>query len=195
MFDDPDSTARLFFFVLLGSAVAVGVFSRYRDRLGQAVQHALIWGLIFVGVILAIGFKDTLMATLMPDRGQMISEDTVLLQKDRSGHFFATLQVNGQDVRFLVDTGATAMVLSRQDAVRVGVMPESRDFIYRSQTANGEVSTARVVLDEVRLAGFVDRNVPAHVNGGPLGTSLLGMGYLDRYSGFQVFGDQMVLTR
>ena len=62
--ENPHDQAQLFYLVLLGSVIAVGVFYNYRHRLGQAAQHAAIWGLIFVGLVLAIGFKDNLMTML-----------------------------------------------------------------------------------------------------------------------------------
>lgn len=193
--DDPDAQARLFYMILLGAAVSVGVFRMYGNRMGQAMQHAAIWGLIFVGVILAIGFKDTLMATLIDDQPQVLNAETVLLERGRSGHFYATLTVNDRDLRFLVDTGATNVVLSKEDAERIGFDVSDLNFFLTSRTANGVVKSAPVQLDEIRFAGFVDRGVPAQVNGGELDISLLGMSYLDRFDGYRVEGDRMYLYR
>ena len=193
--DNPDEQARLFYLVLLGAALAGGIFTMYRDRMGQALQHAAIWGLIFVGVILAIGFKDTLTATLIDDHPQRVSENAVMLERSRDGHFFATLEINDRRIRFLVDTGASDMVLTQKDAERAGFRISDLNFYLRAQTANGTVSSAPVRLDEVRLADFVDRDVSARVNGGDLGISLLGMSYLDRFDGYRVEGDRMFLYR
>lgn len=193
--DNPDEQARLFYLVLLGAALAVGFFGMYRDRMGQALQHAAIWGLIFVGVILAIGFKDTLTATLIDDHPQRVSENAVMLERSRDGHFFATLRLNDRPVRFLVDTGASDMVLTREDAERAGFEVGELNFFLRAQTANGTVSSAPVRVDEVQFADFIDRDVSARVNGGDLGISLLGMSYLDRFEGYRVEGNRMYLYR
>jgi aspartyl protease family protein len=185
---------RVVYLVLLGCVVLVSVFQMYRNRMGQAMQHAMIWVLIFVGVILAVGFKDQLTAVLN-DEPQQIDGETVALKRGDGGHFFATAEVNGSTIRFLVDTGATNLVLSRDDAERIGIETGSLDYILRSQTANGEVRGAPVRIDEIRLGDFTDNNVRAVVNGGELGISLLGMSYLDLYRAFRVEGDTMLLIR
>lgn len=193
--DDPDSQARLFYMMLLGAVVLVWVFRSYAGRLGQAVQHAMIWGLIFVGVIIAIGFKDVLISQLFDDEPQMLSDDTLVLKRDRSGHFLANVEVNGQDIQFLVDTGASDLVLSQADARVAGIDPDGLNYFMIAKTANGEVRSAPVRLDTVAMAKFIDTNVPARVNGGELDISLLGMSYLDRFRSFRVVGDRMYLSR
>lgn len=193
--DDPGSQARLFYMMLLGAVVLVWVFRSYAGRLGQAVQHAMIWGLIFVGVIIAIGFKDVLISQLFDDEPQMLSDDTLVLKRDRSGHFVANVEVNGQDIQFLVDTGASDLVLSQADAKVAGIDPDGLNYFMIAKTANGEVRSAPVRLDTVAMAKFIDTNVPARVNGGELDISLLGMSYLDRFRSFRVEGDRMYLSR
>ena len=193
--DDPDSQARLFYLMLLGIPIAFWVFRDYAGSLGQAAQHAMIWGLIFVGVIIAFGFKDVLMASLFDKEPQMISEDTIVLTRDRSGQFLANVEINGTDIEFLVDTGASDLVLSQADARAAGVDMERLNFFIRSMTANGEVKSAPVRLDTVAMAKFVDTDVPARVNGGALDISLLGMTYLDRFRSLRVEGDKMYLSR
>ena len=193
--DDPDSQARLFYLSALMLLVASGVVASYRHRMGQALQHAAIWVLIFVGVVLAIGFFDPLKRSLLQDEPVRIDENTIALDAGRGGHFYATLQINGQDIQFVVDTGATEMVLSQQDATRAGIDLDSLRFNRPAETANGTVMGAFVRLQSVQLGPFTDYDIPATVNGGELGTSLLGMAYLNRYRGFEVDGNRMYLKR
>ena len=94
------------------------------------------------------------------------------------GHYYLTLDLNGVPVDFVVDTGATDMVLTRADAARIGLDPDALAYTGVAGTANGQVRTARVRLDEVSLGGILDRNLPASVNEGVMDTSLLGMSYL-----------------
>lgn len=192
--DSPDDTARFFYLALLGVFAATWLFSRYRGRLGQAAQHAAIWGLIFLGAVLAIGFSGDLQRMLV-GAPQQIDDRTVALSQGRSGHFEAVLEVNGTNVRFLVDTGATNLVLSRRDAEAAGIDTSALSYMLPTQTANGRMMSARVRLDQVSLGAFVDRDVAATVNGGDLDISLLGMSYLERYAGWQVRGDRMYLFR
>lgn len=193
--DDPDAQARLFYLAMLGMVVASSVFFGYRRRLGAAVQHAAIWVLIFLGATLAYTFKDPLIAQLYPDRAEQLDGRKIALRRAEDGHFYARVTVNGTELRFMVDTGASEMVLSQQDARRVGIAVDKLTFAVPTSTANGRVFAAGVVLDRVELGGFVDRNVRAMVNGGRMSNSLLGMAYLDRFRSFGVEGDTLTLSR
>ncbi|MEO1492111.1 MAG: TIGR02281 family clan AA aspartic protease [Pseudomonadota bacterium] len=193
--DDPDGQARFFYLALLGLAVAAWVFKDYRHRLGQAAQHAAIWVLIFAGAVLAYGFKDNLGQMLNPDQALRVDENAVALRRASDGHFYATLEINGADIRVMVDTGATRLVLTEDDARTAGIDTGRLNFVIPASTANGQVMSAPVRLDTVALADFVDEDFRAMVNGGELDVSLLGMEYLDRYRSFQVEGDTMLLRR
>ncbi len=193
--DDPDAQARLFYLALLGMVIASGVFYNYRDRFGTAVQHAAIWVLIFLGATIAYGFKDQLTSQLYPDTAQSLNDRTIALRRADDGHFYARVRVNGTEIRFMVDTGATNLVLSQQDARRAGFSLDSLSFVLPTNTANGRIYGAGVVLDRVELGGFVDTDVRAMVNGGRMSNSLLGMTYLDRFRSFSVEGDRLLLSR
>ncbi len=193
--DDPDSQARLFYLAILGMALIGGVFYNYRNRLGSAVQHAAIWVLIFLGVTIAYGFKDQLTTQLYPDSARSVDDRTIALRRADDGHFYARVRVNGAEIRFMVDTGATNLVLSQRDARRIGLAMDSLNYILPSSTANGTVYGAGVVLDRVEMGGFVDTDVRAMVNGGRMNISLLGMTYLDRFRSFSVEGDRLLLSR
>lgn len=192
--DAPFDQARFFYLILLGVFVLVWLFARYRGRLGQAAQHAAIWVLIFIGVVLAIGFWGD-MQRMLQGGPQRIDKDTIALARQADGHFHAIVEINGRNVPFIVDTGATNMVLSQRDAERVGIDPGELRFSIPTMTANGQTYSASVRLDRVALAGIVDTDVPATVNGGELGISLLGMRYLERFSSWYVEGDTMYLSR
>jgi aspartyl protease family protein len=193
--DDPDAQARLFYLALLGMALAGGVFYNYRDRFGTAVQHAAIWVLIFLGATIAYGFKDQLTSQLYPGTAQSVDDRTIALRRASDGHFYARVRVNGTEIRFMIDTGATNLVLSQQDARRIGLAMDSLNYVLPTNTANGRVYGAGVVLDRVELGGFVDADVRAMVNGGRMNESLLGMTYLDRFRSFSVEGDTLLLSR
>lgn len=99
---------------------------------------------------------------------------------DSSGHFITTGVVNGTTLRFLVDTGATSVVLSSAHARRAGVnyLAGTRSF---TQTANGIVPVYNVKLDSLRVGDIVLNNVDASViEGDTLPIALLGMSFLNR---------------
>lgn len=195
MLSDPNSQARFFYLAVLGLLVAAGLVRMYRGRLGQAAQHALIWALIVVGLVIAYGFRDQLLMQLLPGQSVVMEGDSVVLTRRADGHFHITADVDGEQVEFLVDTGATHIVLNRNDAERIGLEPDALNYSQRAMTANGVVLGAPVVLSRVSFAGIEDINVRATVNKGDLEVSLLGMRYLSRFQRIAIEGDRMTLTR
>ncbi len=173
--DDPDTQARFFYLALLGMVLAAGLFRFYRARLGQALQHAAIWGLILAGLMIAYGFKDELVSQLFPDRARSTGGSQVELRRARDGHFYARAHVNGTELRLMVDTGASSVVLSQADAARIGLEPESLSYTVPASTANGTVMGAPVTLERVEIGPLAASDVRALVNSGELGTSLLGI--------------------
>jgi len=185
--------AHLIYLLILLILVASFLFGDFRKRLSKNLQSAAIWFLIFLSAIALYGFKGTIESQLFPRTTVQQIGDEIVLTRAGDGHFYATLTVNDADITFVVDTGATNVVISRDDALRVGIDPDTLAYTGRAQTANGTVETANVRLDEVRFANRTDRNLRASVNGGQLDTSLLGMAYLNRFSTIQISGNQMRL--
>lgn len=120
----------------------------------------------------------------------------VALKGDRRGHFVADAQVNGTFTRVLVDTGASIVVFSDEDARAAGLNPPKSAFTARMMTANGAVMAARVRISEMRLQSIVVRDVEAAVlPAGALKGTLLGMSFLSRLSGFEIQGGTLVLRQ
>jgi aspartyl protease family protein len=115
------------------------------------------------------------------------------IAKSADGHYWAQAQVNGSAVRFLVDTGASAVALSPADALRLGFSPDKLVYSYKVTTANGEAHAAKVKLRSVGVAGAVVSDVDALVIDKGLDTSLLGMSYLGRLSRFEATPTSLIL--
>jgi aspartyl protease family protein len=118
---------------------------------------------------------------------------SVTLKADARGHFIAEGQVNGGAVRFLVDTGATAVALPAAEARRLGInyLKGERGSV---QTANGTATAYRVKLDTVRLGDITLNNIDGVVLEGGLQMPLLGMTFLNRTE-MKRDGETMVLTK
>ena len=110
-----------------------------------------------------------------------------------SGHYVIEAMVNGAPVTFLVDTGASEVVLTLDDARRIGLEPRTLAFTQRFSTANGEVRGAPVVLREIRIGQFSLPDVAASVNEAPLALSLLGMSFLEQLRGYEVDRGRLIL--
>jgi aspartyl protease family protein len=109
------------------------------------------------------------------------------------GHFLVEAVVNGVPIEFMVDTGASHVVLRQQDARRLGFTPANLDFSQRFQSANGIVRAAPVELRELRIGQLRLFDLEASVNGGPLPISLLGMSFLRRLSSYEVARGRLIL--
>ena len=97
------------------------------------------------------------------------------------GHYYASVEINGRRVDVMVDSGASIVALTFEDAERAGIFIRDRDYTHRVNTANGLARIAPVVLDRVSIGGITVRNVQAAVSEpGKLMTSLLGMSFLSR---------------
>lgn len=121
------------------------------------------------------------------------SEGAAQLTKGADGHFWAEAAVDGKAVRFLVDTGATAVSLSLADARRLGIDTDKLTYDYSVITADGRTRAASVKLASVAIAGARVRDVDALVIEKGLETSLLGMSYLGRLSRFEATPRALIL--
>ncbi|MFC3180268.1 retropepsin-like aspartic protease family protein [Cypionkella sinensis] len=183
---------RLAYLALLLAAVGGWIMVEYRQRLGQALRVAVAWGLIFVGVMAGYGLWHDLRRDIRAD--QVVGTDRIEVPRASDGHYYLRLTVDGHEIEFMADTGATGIVLSPDDAKAAGIDLGGLDYLGQAETANGVVRTARISLDSVVLGPFEDRGVTAFVNEAAMQGSLLGMDYLGRFS-IQITGDRMILTR
>jgi len=195
--DDFGSLAyKLAILVFLGAAV----LTMFRERFTQTITAALLW--VVVGLVLVIGYSyrfelgnvaDRVMAELIP--GHVISHGrTVEVARTNSGDFDISARVNGVHVAMVLDTGASSVVLTQQDAKAIGLPLEVLNYTVSIDTANGRTRAAQVTLDRLAVGGLEERSVEALiVQPGQLRTSLLGMSFLNRLQSWQVSGDRLVL--
>lgn len=116
------------------------------------------------------------------------------LEAGSGGHFVTTADINGKDIQVLVDTGATAVALSYDDAEAAGLKPRSLDFNVKVMTANGEGKAARVKLRHVMIDNVKVRNVDGLVlQEGAMKGTLLGMSFLSRLKSFTVTDGRLIL--
>lgn len=112
------------------------------------------------------------------------------LRRDPDGHFYADAQVNGARIRFMVDTGASMVALTQEDARRAGVaLGDERG---RAMGAGGEIETVPVTIDRIAIGPLEARGVRgAMVKQLPV--SLLGQSFLEQVASVEIRGDTMVL--
>ena len=188
-------TGNLIYLVVLGSALLAMFIINNRQGIGATLRQMISWALIFLAVLAGYGLWEDVKRTVVPTQSVIEASDQIVVPRSSDGHFYLTLDINNSPVRFMVDTGATDMVLTRKDAAKAGLDPDNLAYYGRARTANGEVRTAPITLDSVALGPFTDRNIQASVNDGEMDGSLLGMRYLDRWSRIEIGNGDLILTR
>lgn len=191
----PDSIAQLIYLGAFALVLGGGFLLTSRLKLGQTLQMAAIWGLIFVGAIGAVGLWGDIRDDLYPTQTRFEDSGQIVIPRSRDGHYYITLDLNGAPIQFVVDTGATDMVLTQTDAAAAGLDPGALNYFGRAFTANGEVRTAPVRLDSIEVGPVRHENVRAVVNQGEMQGSLLGMSYLQQFSSIEITGGTLVLSR
>ena len=194
-------------FVVMGAwavLIGAGVFTG-GQRMGDLFKQLAIWIGIFLVLTSVYVFRFDLQDLGSRFTGGLIpgspisatNEDgrkTVTLVRAPNGHFEADMRANGASVRFLVDTGASSIVLSFDDAQQAGIEVGSLNYSVRTQTANGTGRSARARLNTLELGHIQRRNVPVLVaERGKLDQSLLGQLFLESLTAYQKRGDRLTL--
>ncbi len=189
-------TVKIAFLVFLGGTVLM----LFRDSFWKAIQAVMFW--VVTGLVLALGYTyrfelrtvyERVMAELMP--GYTATQGRIVeIARGRVGEFSIMTQVNGGGVPMLLDTGATAVVLTQDAAKAAGLPLEVLAYNVTVDTANGRTQAASVTLDSLAVGGLVERAVPALIaRPGQLRTSLLGMSFLNRLESWEVRGDKLIM--
>jgi len=188
--------AYLLFVLLFVVFIGVSYFASSRGQFGQSVKQMVVWCLVFFGFLSIFGMRDTLYEQFFQEEQQPMLQagSSYVFQRAEDGHFYATLHINDVPVKLVVDTGATGLVLTKEDAEQVGLPMDRLVYSQVAFTANGKVESAPVVLHDVRMGNTVHSRMPASVNGGALHSSLLGMEYINEFAEFRIVKDLLYLT-
>lgn len=186
---------RILYFGVLVAALGSWALVEYRGRLGQAARSLAAWLLIIIAVAAGYGlWHDLRGRSVIAPAAQITGADEITIPRADDGHYYLTLAINGRNVQFMADTGASNVVLSQDDARALGFDPGSLFYAGQANTANGTVNMARVTLENVTLGPFQDDRITAWVNQGQMSGSLLGMAYLGQFR-IELAGDRMILRR
>jgi aspartyl protease family protein len=180
--------------------VSAGI-ARSRLRLNaRNLQYAAIWALIIAALAFGFAYRDELtgvrqhLALAFSDGAPVVTaEHELVVPQDEQGAFLVVGKVNGQRVRFLVDTGASDTVLSPDDARRIGIAVDQLRFVEAAETANGKGFGAAYAAERLEVGPIAFDNVKLMVNQAPMSSSLLGLSFLNRLDSFQVKDRKLIL--
>jgi aspartyl protease family protein len=180
--------------------VSVNILGRGPVKWGEKARHAAIWAAIVGVLVLGVTYQDEILGVGQRIRSEFspaypvaTAAQELVVSQDPDGGFYLMGRVNGQTVRFLVDTGASETVLSPADAKRIGVDTAGLVFDHPSETANGVGYAAPFTADSLAVGTIRFSNVQMAVNQAPMSSSLLGMTFLKRLESFRVSGRKLYL--
>jgi aspartyl protease family protein len=189
-------TIKIIWAAVVGSVVVV----MFRKQFSQALQAALLWSAI--ALVLLVGYTyrmelravgDRVMAEILPGWASQ-KGNVVEIARGRGGDFSVRAQVNGARVSMVLDSGASAVVLTQEAARTAGLPLEVLQYTTAVDTANGRTRAAPVTLDRLTIGNIVERSVPALIaQPGALRSNLLGMSFLNRLESWEVRGDKLLL--
>ena len=198
-----DDLASLVYLGLIAAVVGAGVVGAHRN-IGEMIRNLLIWVVMILGLATGWLYQDQakemvlrVAGGLAPGRPVTVSDEdgqAVLIRKSLNGHFEAAGEVNGEPVSFLIDTGATSIALSHDDALRIGFTEDGLNYTLVINTANGKARAAPVRLNTVTVGSVVRSGLRAMVaEPGRLDQSLLGMNFMSSLTAFEMRRDEVIL--
>jgi aspartyl protease family protein len=197
---DSDNSYHLVYLLLWLIISGSSVFYVIVHRPARALRDLTIWGAVFATLIVGYSYRDALQEAgrrvrgeLMPGTGTANADGSRSFKAASDGHFYIEAAVEGTPVLFLVDTGATRVVLSPADAKRIGIDLTSLRYDSLVETANGMGRGASVRLRRIELGSLQLSDVAAEVNEAEMSQSLLGMSFLSRIGGYEVRNGELTL--
>lgn len=194
-----DQTADLVYSLLFLVLVVSSLAAR-RLSIGQTLKYALAWAAIFAGALVLYSFRgvagqvwDRVKQEIVPN-APVQSGQSVRVRKDEDGHFHVNAQVNGHEIKFLIDSGATTSSLSRADAEAARVAIDASGFGQAVETANGMTMMQRAQIERLQVGSITRMDHPILVSNEAVDLSVLGMNFLSSLKSWRVEGDEMILT-
>ena len=186
--------------VAMLAMVSSGLIFMRRINLGEVIRNISIWTGLAVVLLLGFTYRSELtgiyyrvIGELVPGQAIILEGNTIILSVSRDGHFYANGKANGKKLRFMIDTGASDVVLSPVDASRIGIDVEKLQFTKTYQTANGIGLGAPYRLNSLAIGSLEYAKVAVSVNKSDMVTSLLGMSFLERLQSFEFRGSKLYL--
>jgi aspartyl protease family protein len=197
--------------VLIGGGITLAYVAAllldYQGNALQGLRYGAIWVAIFAAFATLYTFRDDLSTAAMRVASETLppgyvvtveerveGQTAVRIRRQQNGHFSARSKVNGANIRMLVDTGASTIVLKPADAQKAGIDVNSLNFSVPVDTANGTAFAAPIRLRSVKIGPIELTNIDALVTRpGALNQSLLGMSFLRRLRSYEFSGEFLTL--
>jgi aspartyl protease family protein len=191
--------AYLMYAVAFLMLVSTGIVTSRRFKTRETLRNAAIWVGIFAACIVGYALRDDFESLGTKIRSELIpgypvaSAHSLTLTASENGSFYTMGTINGANATFLIDTGASDIVLSPADAQHAGIDISRLDYSRMFETAHGSGRGAPTTIDQLSIGPITLRNVHVTINETPMETSLLGITFLQSLESFEIRGDKLTL--
>ena len=188
--------------VIISLIVVLGGFYRYLNTHGIATFAKMLisWYIIFLLGIVGYAFRfelgevrDRVLAVIIPSYSWN-SNGEIIIARSSDGQFYTTTIINGIEVKFMIDTGASDIALTKKDAQALRFDLSKLRYTKTYATANGTSAAAPVRLRTLQVGPKIFENVEASVGKGDLDISLLGMSIISRFKTIKIDKDLLTLS-
>jgi len=197
---DLSTIMQVLFFAILLWFITRSFFSRRASR--ESSANIFIWLILFIALIVLYAFrfeletvKNRVLAVLIPSYSWTNDKGQLVIAKHKDGHFYlGAYTKNRTKIHFLVDTGASDIALTKEDAKKLGFDLSKLRYTKQYNTANGLSSAAPVRIPQLTIGKKTFYNLEGHVSSGGLDISLLGMSLIEDFKDFQITQDMLLLN-
>lgn len=169
--------------------------------LKSLITQILIWQGVFLVIITGYAFRPELLqvservlAVLIPSHKWINDKGDIVIARSNDGHFYTNVLINGVSIRFMIDTGASDLALTKKAARALNFNLSNLKYTITYSTANGTNTAAPVLLKTVQIGPKIFKEVKGHIGSGELDVSLLGMSLIERFKSFKIDNDLLTLS-
>jgi aspartyl protease family protein len=188
-------------YILILVALLIMGFSRKDLPIKKIFEFTGLW-IVFALVALVLysyrfeffEVKDRVLSDLFPSKAINKNHKQLVLNIAQDGHYYLNVKIKNNEVRFMIDTGASDVVIDEKIALKLGYDLKKINYNKVFQTANGQSYGASISFDEVDVSGVKFYNVQASITNSDLVIPLLGMSFLQKFYKYEFFRDKLILT-
>ena len=188
-------------YILILIVLLIMGFSRKELPMKKFFEYAGLWiAFALVALVLysyrfeIIEVKNRVLSDLFPSKAINKNHQELTLSVAQDGHYYLDIKIKNQLVRFMIDTGASDLVIDEKIALKLGYNLKNINYNKVFQTANGQSYGASIDFDEVEVSGIKFYNVQGSITNSNLVTPLLGMSFLQKFYKYEFYRDKLILT-
>jgi len=196
---------KIIFWIALLLFISYVYFSNRKRRQQQAPSTkggVILWIVIFAALIVLYAFrfelesfKHRILAVLIPSYSWSNEKGQLVIARSQNGHFYVYAKTaKGEEIKFLVDTGASNIALTKKAAKKFGFNLSNLKYTQKYSTANGVSYAAPVRIKQLTIGKKVFYNQEAHITSGGLDIPLLGMSVIEDFKDFKITKDMLILN-